>query len=490
MEKSDIVEHYEEMIAAGGSVYFDPVELSEVFHYYVENGTTEQLEGVLALSKELHPDDYIIKQLEAEYLLNTGDAGEALRLLDTIFDESQPYHCILRSAALAKLGMSAQALEYARLAQQDEDPDEYISYDLGLGFMNADMFTIALSYYNRSLAAHPDDVRTLSGILFCKTQLGDTDGLEELADKIIRLDPFHYEAWITKGNVKAAEKNYAEAYDAFDYAIAISPDDTDAYVHKARVKDEEDHKEEALELLSEAESRADNEQKAGILVMKAYVLHFLKRDKEAQQAVWNSLECVSLTPQVFLRAAYCFRDLGASPEEVTMLKAADEKEPDNEEVLNLLGEAYNDCGLFEEAAGVYERLCKLHPTPSLYALWGSCELSLGNYQKAYKLFADSNKPEPMWQSYILMTACDIEMSRFNKMEDDFRMAYSLNPDGAVELLEKIAPDMIKQMRENGFLKDLQQRREKNVRKLEKELLKISLKREEEKNKRSKDDEEK
>ena len=482
MEKTDIVEHYEEMTAAGGSVYFDPVELNEVFHYYVENGTNEQVDEVMALSKQLHPDDYLIKQMESEYLLNTGKAEASLQLLETIFDSAQPYHCILRSAALAKLGREAEALEYARLAQEDAEPDEYIYYDLGLGFMNAEQYSTALSYFYRSLKDHPEDVRTLSGILYSKTQLGDTAGMEELSDKIIRIDAFHYDAWVAKGHIKALEKKYSEAYDAFDYAIAISPEDVDAYIYKARVKDEEGKQEEALDILDEAETRAENEQRANIWVMKAYLLYALKHAEEAKAAIWKSLEYIQLTPTVLLRAAYCFRDVEAIADEITMLKAASEKDSANTEILQLLGEAYNELSMYAEASATYEKLCTLTPHPTTYALWGSCELSLGNYQNAYKLFKQSNEKEPLWQSYILMTTCDIEMSRFNRMEEDFRMAYALNPDGAVELLEKIAPDMVKQMHENGFIKRLQQQREKDIRKREKQMIDFALRHEENNNK--------
>ena len=265
-------------------------------------------------------------------------------------------------------------------------------------------------------------------------------------------------------------KAQASLGDAFDYAIAISPDDIDAYVHKARVKDEEGKPAEALELLNEVESRAEDEHRANIWVMKAYILFALKKKSEAKAAIWKSLEYVELNATVYLRAAYCFRDVEAYADEVTMLTASDEKEPDNIEVLNMLGEVYNDMGMFEEAAKTYERLSKLHDSPTIYALWGSCELSLGHNREAYQLFKKSTAKEPFWQSYILMTACDIEMSHFAKMEEDFRMAYALNPDGAVELLQKIAPDMMKQMKENGFIKRLQQQREKDIRKREKQLL--------------------
>ena len=207
-------------------MYFDPVELDEIFHYYIEHGTGQDATEVLDLAKSLHPEDEVTKRMTVEYLLNEDEAAEALTLLDTFFDERASFHCILRSAALAKLGRLSEAMELARLVsteyEDENDEDEsYISYDLGLGFMNAGEYAIALCYFEDSRKRHPEDIKTLTGILYCNNQLGIREGQEELADRIIKIDPFHYEAWLTKGNLLALKDKFAEAYDAFDYAIAI-----------------------------------------------------------------------------------------------------------------------------------------------------------------------------------------------------------------------------------------------------------------------------
>ena len=476
MNKSDVVSHYEEMRAAGGSMYFDPVELDEIFHYYVEEGPAESVNEVLSLAKELHPDDIIVRQMEAEFMLNNDDAAGSLQLLDSIFDDTMPYHCILRSAALAKLNRMAEAMEMARLAADGEEPSDYISYDLGLGFMNAEEYPLALRYYNRSLEFHPDDVKTLSGILYCKVQMGVLDGVEEIADHIIRLDPFHYEAWMAKGNCYAAAKKFKEAYDAFDYAIAVSPDEPDAYVNKAHAKETEDDKAEALELMKEAVAKSVGEQNSSLQIMIACLYHALGDKENALNAVWKSTESVPVSVSVLLRAAYAFVDMEAWSEAITMLKTADGLQPDSLEILNMLAESYNNNNMYEEAAATYARLSGIGDSAAVYALWGSCLMSLGNFSEAYKVFGKANKLDPMWQTYVLMATCDIELSHFKRMEDDMRMAYALSPEESVALMEKISPDMVKQMRENGYLKRLEREHERLLQKKEKELTALALER--------------
>lgn len=487
MKKPDVVEHYEEMLNAGGSLYFDPVELDEIYHYYIESGDQQRVADVLGLAKELHPEDIMVRQMDAEYLLNTGDAGGALEMLDTFFDRTNPFLCILRSAALAKLDRQAEAIEMARLASLDEDPSEYISYDLGLGFMNAEQYPLALHYYKRSLRNHPDDLKTLSGILYSKCQLGEFDGVAELADKIIGLDPFHYEAWLAKGNYLAQEKRYEEAYEAFDYAIAIFPDDPEAYIQKGRVKDEEGKHDEARQLLQEALDKSEGEQNASLQLIMAGLLNFLGDKEHAAEAVWKSLEGNDTTVTSLLKASYAFKDIEKYTEAITLLRAADEKEPDSPEILHLLGECYNAIGMYEEASDTYARLCKaIEPNAMSLSLWASVRMSLGDYSGAYKLLYDANKKEPLWTTYILMTACDIEQENYTRMESDFRLAYALNPDESVALLEKICPDMMKQMRENGFIEILKKNRNKQIARIEKEYIrkKIQKKKEDTDNKPS------
>ncbi len=472
MDKPDIVEHYEQMKAAGGGMYFDPVELDEIFHYYIEHGTGQDATEVLDLAKSLHPEDEVTKRMTVEYLLNEDEAAEALTLLDTFFDERASFHCILRSAALAKLGRLSEAMELARLVsteyEDENDEDEsYISYDLGLGFMNAGEYAIALCYFEDSRKRHPEDIKTLTGILYCNNQLGIREGQEELADRIIKIDPFHYEAWLTKGNLLALKDKFAEAYDAFDYAIAIMPDEADAYIHKCNILQYENKTKEAEEVLKEAVSKVNDTTNAHLHIMLAHIIGRTKKNKnKAIKHVWKSLECAPLNVQTLMQASFAFKDLGAYTEQLTMLRAANEKKPKDLDILSNMVEAYNCVGLFEDATDICEEIINIEESAAGYAMWGSCLISLSNYGEAYRKFKKANEIEPMWQTYLLMAACDIELNRFAEMEKNFRLAYSLNPDGAIELFDKISPDIMQQMNENGFLKRLHNSRERAIRKEE------------------------
>lgn len=467
--KPDTVEHYEALVAAGESVYFDPVELDEIYHYYVEQNDLSKVEEVLRLALSLHPDDYIVQQMDAEYTLNCGDTEEALKKLDVFFSEQNPFQCILRSAALAKLGRDAEALEMAEKALIDEDPKEYVAYDLGLGFMNANQFTTALHYYERSLTHHPDDVKTLSGILYCQLQLQETNGLAELSEHILQLDPFNFEAWIAKGNLLAEQEKFSEAIDAYEYAVAIAPDEADPLVMKARCLDCLNRKDEAILVLREAADKAYDEQHSSVCCIIAGLLKEQGKTEEAKAACWDSIRDLPDNPVVLMRAAYTFQELGANSEALIMVKAAHERDPEDFTIMGALAECLSTTNQFEEAIHIYEKIAQREPNASTYALWGSALMSLGRCSEALKRFKQANEYDELWQTYVLMASCDVELRHFKKMEEHFRMAYALGPDVALPLFEKLCPATVKQMQENGFLDMLAKEREKWIRKREKEL---------------------
>jgi len=462
MQKPDTVEHYEALVASGESIYLDPVELDEIFHYYAELPDIEKTHEVLLLAKKLHPDDYLVQQMDAEFSLNCGDPEDALNKLNLFFQPDHPFQCILRSAALAKLGREAEALEMAELAMKMDEPQEFIPYDLGLGFMNAGQYDTALHYYELSLKAHPDDAKTLSGMLYSEIQRGNYDCVPELSEKVLALDPFNFDAWLAKGNCASDDGRWEEALEAYEYAAAIIPEEPDPLVMRARCLIELGKKEEAVRAFEEAADRAEGEQRSSILILMSGVMNELGRKQEAVDRVWESIASDPTDYNTLMRAGYAFQDMQCLSEAATMMQAASERKPDDISILNALAEVQGMMEKFEDSSATYEKMAKLDPTSGTYALWGGAQMSLGHFQKAYSLLKKSIDIEPLWQTYVLMAACDVELKHPKKMEEDIRYAYEMNPDEALTLLEKLCAETVKELRQNGFIDKIAEEREKRI----------------------------
>jgi len=465
-EKPDIVKQYEQQKAAGETLYFDPVELEDIYHYYGDEGLVDKEEEVLKLAKELHPGDLVTCTLEAEFALNANDAEGCLRILEPVFSDENLMHCILKSGALAKLGDMTGALEYAGLAMQEDDP--LVAYDLGLGFMNADQYTVALRYYKRCLDAYPNDLRSLLGILFCLNQVGSTDEIINCADKALEIDSFCMEAWMAKGAALTEQNKWAEAEECYDYALAIYPEDVECAMMKANCCIQQNRPEEAMQIALDTAERTDDEQRANLYMLAAHLAFESKRPEDAVEFVWRAVESNPRDEDLMERAAFSFAEFGASNAATVILWDRYKRERDKmpPHLLSLLGEQYTQQGHYEEALPVYEDLAKAQPSSGSYTLLAGTYISLNKFRKAYNWLVKANELELMWQAYVLMAVCAHEMDWETAATDAFIMAYQLSAKGAKRLLGALSPLLVESFEKKGIIAEAERwRQEKLVQQL-------------------------
>ena len=467
-DKPDIVKQYDQRKASGESLYFDPVELEDIFHFYAEEGRVEQEEEVLRLARELHPDDFVTGTLEAEFALNMDDADACLRYLEPIFDEDNIMHCILKSGALAQKGDLPGAIDYGEMALEGDDP--LIAYDVGLGFMNANQPTVALRYYSRCLEAYPEDLRTLQGILYCLNQVGTPEEVIRYADRALDLDSFCLDAWLAKGHALGEQGKWKEAEECCDYALAIQPDNGDCILMKVNCCVQQNRHEEALALMENGKQKMDNgESKANMLLLAAHIYGEKNRMEEAQKAVWEAVEACPLDREVISRAIYAFADCHAPAAALVLLKDRLQREGEDMEphLLMLMGDLYTQMNNYEAALEPYELLVKVAPSPTSWTMLASAYMSLNKYRKAYKYLQLANAEDAMWQTYVLTAVCAHEMGWETAAANNYILAYQLNAKGAYDLLKALSPMLINSFEEKHIFEQAEQWRHKQ---LVKELL--------------------
>lgn len=438
-DKPNIVSQYEQRKAAGESLYFDPVELEDIFHFYAEEGRLDQQEEVLRLARELHPDDFVTGTLEAEFALNIDDADACLKYLEPIFDEDNIMHCILKSGALAQKGDLPRAIDYGEMAVEGEDP--LIAYDVGLGFMNAGQPTIALRYYTRCLEAYPEDIRTLQGIIYCLNQVGTPDEVIQYADRALDLDSFCVDAWLAKGNALGELGKWKEAEECCDYAMAIQPENGDCILMKVNCCVQQERHDEALHFAQEAAKRVDNGSKANVLLLAAHLFSEKNQMEEAQNAIWEAIEACPLDREILNRAIYAFSDCHAPAAAIVLLKDRMQREGDkmDPQLLMLMGELYTQMNNYEAAIEPYEQLVKVAPSPTAWTMLASTYMSLNKFRKAYKYLQMANAEDPMWQTYVLTAVCAHEMGWETAAANNYILAHNLSAKGAYDLLKGLSP---------------------------------------------------
>ena len=438
-EKTEIVKQYEQRKAAGESLYFDPVEIDELYHYYEDQCNDEEIEAVLRLAKQLHPQDVVTMTIDAEHHLNIDEPEECLRLLVPVFDGDNLLHNILRSGALARVGKVTEAMVYAERAMDYDDPT--VAYDIGYGFMRAEQPSVALRYFSRCLDAYPDDIRTLVGMLYCLNQVGTPEEILRYADRAIEIDSYCIEAWMAKGSVYEDRFEWKEAEECFDYALAIDPENSECMILKAQCCLETDRSDEALQLALEAAQHADDMQQANIFFFVARVKFDHGEKKEAADYVWKALLANPSDPDVVERAALNFGDFDDPESAITILSDIYRQQGDKMSTLLIaeLAEQYTKVDKTEEALKLYEILMVRNPSASVYTMMAGSYMALNKFRRAYKLLQKANEMEEIWQAHLLMSVCAHEMGWSTAMKDHYAIAHFISPDEARALLKAMSP---------------------------------------------------
>lgn len=462
MDKQNVMEKNEELISryeADPTAYFDPVELDDIFHTYAEESNFARLQEVLQRAKELHPEDLSTIAMEAEYALNLGDARECLTLLDTHFDDDNPFFCILKAGALAKLGQTKEAVALAEKAVERGD-DPMIPYDIGVGFMNAEEPTIALRYFMRSHEYLPDDLRTLLGILYCLNQVGEKQDILHFANLALEIDSFCLEAWMAKGGALMDTERYDEAIECYDYAIAIQQDWADPYMMKANCLVQTNKHDEALACGREALAYAEGEQKAHIHLMLMGLYQIKEDAANATEHAIAALECAPTLPEVLQNAIHTLVELDCNDYAIPFLEQQYREGSRDINLLTILAEAYGKTGQFRRSIDIYKELYELTKKPSICALIGAGELSAGNFNQAYQQFQKAMEGEPLVHTAVFMTVCAHEMGWDTAAEDNFIIAYCMNKEKAIELVQIISEDLFHWLKSHRVLARAEKERQK------------------------------
>lgn len=456
-QKPEIVQRYEN----DPKGYYDPVELEDIFHYYAENGMVEYLKPVLDLSIALHPDDQSTRIMQAEYQLNLGSAEECLRLLEPIFQEENPYLCILRSGALAKMSQLEEAIDWAETACSLND-DPFISYDLGIGFLNAQQYEISLRYFLRCHDQSPDDLRCLLGILYCLGKIGTAEEVLSFAEKATQVDPLCWEAWISKGSAQCELEQNDEALESFDYAIAIRPEAAETYVHKATLLSELNRQDEALAALEEGAPYAEGDELGNLMLLRAHIYEKKNMRADAIEATWRALEASPLSDDICNRSVQSFIQLEANQEAIVFLLAAYNRGAREVSLLATLGELLAKEERTEEALDVYSEMHKIVNNSGTAGMLGTTYMQLGRFRKAYQILRDSYKSDPIWQTAVLLATCAFELDWYTAFERHLTTAYMLEEKRSGEFLRSLSEGLYEYCEKHGIFA--------RIRKAQQELL--------------------
>jgi Tfp pilus assembly protein PilF len=119
--------------------------------------------------------------------------------------------------------------------------------------------------------------------------------------------------------------------------------------------------------------------------------------------------------------------------EINALKRALQADPNSEEALLRLANIYHDAGMFEQAAGYYERVVELAPhNPNVLTDLGVCYRSMRQFDRALEKFAEARRVDPQhWQSlFNAAVVAGFDLGQYDVADEALDAIEALDPPPA------------------------------------------------------------
>lgn len=310
------------------------------------------------------------------------------------------------------------------------------------------------------------------------------EALEEY-ERILKIDPLHFDALQLSGAIAAQSKQWDLALDLFTKALLVNQNNPNIFYNKGVVLQELNRYEEALECyntairlksdysqaynnrgniykeLEELESALNSFENAIEFMPnnaqahnnKGYVLNLLNRSAEALESINVAIELDSNYAQAYNNKGIALRDLGHLDEALVNYARATELNPQYAEAYSNAGNALKDLRRFDESFNSYIKAITLKQDfAEAYYNLGSVlkdqyryEDALTSYRKAIEL--KPNYAECFCNRGILNT----ELMHLHDAERDFATALKLKPDLPSAIWSKAVLDLLCGDLEQGFI---------------------------------------
>lgn len=242
-EFKDVLARYEAMTTHGRRDYFDPEQLTDIAEYYATRNREEDAERVIEYALTMHPGSTDPLIFRARTYMLRGDLKTANLVAESIPDQTDREVIFLHAELMLneELFDEAHHLLVTELLSNETSHKEYaltvqdiVELYLDYNYTHEAAF-LAEATLNRA-QREGWKLRTRLMVQELTAECLRNDGQFMAASVELNLmldeDPYNVDYWLNLGNVYNQMENFNEAIEAFDYALAIEPDNLDALFSK------------------------------------------------------------------------------------------------------------------------------------------------------------------------------------------------------------------------------------------------------------------
>ena len=196
------VERYEEMIRNKDQYFFDAQAFEGIIDYFIEKNDPIKALQVVEYAMSQHPYATVFLIKQAQLLVVTNRAQEALELLEKAesLEGSNADIYLIRGSIYEKFELFDQAIEQYNLAIEYAEELDEIHLHIAYAFENLGRYDKAIDHLKLSLQHNSANYEALYELAFCFDILDRPDESIEFYQQFIDNEPYSFAAWYNLGN--------------------------------------------------------------------------------------------------------------------------------------------------------------------------------------------------------------------------------------------------------------------------------------------------
>ena len=331
-EVQALIQRFENIISQGAVQYLDTDDLETIIDCYIAIDQLDKARIALDYAYRIHPASTEIHCKEGKLLLMEGNYEEAIKILDAIPNPEPDYIAILAECHLRMYNFPKSKelfSQYLTLCNPNELAA--IFTDIASLYNTHNQPDLALEFIESGIALFPDDITLITEKAIALEQTEQLDEAAKLFTTALDNNPYQPELWCMLGSILFRQNNFTEAIRAYDYALAIEPNDTLTRLQRGHCLFNLGQFSEAIEPYEEYLTEHPDD--AIVITFLAETYENIDNLQRAKELYLQALEIYDEIPEAWIGLASCQHDIDGLITAYETIKKADEKFPENQHII-------------------------------------------------------------------------------------------------------------------------------------------------------------
>lgn len=383
---------FERMLKSNKILFFDSEEFEDIIYYYLDNGNINLAKKAIALGLAQHPMSSRLQILKVEVLILENKDKEAENLLNFLEKNDPKYDeiYIQKAAIFSKNNKHKEAISQLKIALKYTDDLVDVHHLLGMENLFVENFNQAKKHFTACLKVNPDDYSALYNIIYCFEINDEFKNAIHFLNQFLDDHPYNEFAWHQLGLQYKNNNQPNKAIKAFDYAILIDEFFTGAYFEKAKVLQDLDEYNEAIENYFKTLQLDDPS--AVVFMYIATCYNALKNTKMAIKYFLEAVDEDPLLDYAWLMATELLIAEEDYEKALFYIKKALDTDEENTGYLNRLAEINIQLNLFEEAIEALKKAISYGEKKLVvFLMYADLLHFIGEYKEAIEILFKTEK---------------------------------------------------------------------------------------------------